>query len=502
MAGMSGPIDMRNPLARLAMVLLTGSILLLAACSHEDRPLSRPNVLFIVVDDLRPLIGAYGADEISTPNIDRLAADGVVFRRAYSQWPACGPSRASILSGLRPSTSGIHYSGQKVQSKIPDAITLPRHFLDNGYRTYSIGKIYHGRDEDPDAWSEPPWQAPSAADNWQGYVSEATRDLRQRLWREALDEDPDAELYQFNGPPFETSARPDAEYVDGETAVQAIETIRRVDAQPFFLAVGFVKPHLPFSAPQEYWDLYDRSALPGPEFPGRPAAGTAIPYLFRELSAYYGIPGDLRLSHEQVQELVHGYYASVSFIDAQVGLLLDELDRRALRDDTIVVLIGDHGFNLGEQDLWGKHSLYELSLHAPLIVSAPQQTGRGTTSDALVELIDVYPTLSELAGLPDLPDVDGRSLVPLMTDPEAPWQAFALSQYRHFMEPYRDTIGYSLRSDRYRYTEWRESGSIVARELYDFGVIPQETANLAAGGEHAQTVGDMSRQLERILSTR
>ncbi len=199
---------------------------------------------------------------------------------------------------------------------------------------------------------------------------------------------------------------------------------------------------------------------------------------------------------------MHGYYASVSFIDAQVGLLLDELDRRGLRDNTIVMLIGDHGFNLGEQDLWGKHSLYELSLHSPLIVSAPQQTDRGTTSDALVELIDVYPTLSERARLPDPPDVDGRSLVPLTTDPGAPWQAAALSQYRHFMDPYRDTIGYSLRSDRYRYTEWRESGSVVSRELYDFGVIARETANLAADGEYAQTVADMSRQLGQVLSTR
>ncbi len=485
-------------------ILVLCCYLLLTACSADDNKTqpNRPNILFVIVDDLRPLLGAYGVPDAVTPNIDRLAADGVTFRRAYSQWPVCGPSRASFMSGLRPSTSGIHYSGQNVQSKIPDAITLPRHFRNHGYQTYSIGKVYHGRDEDPGAWSEAPWQAPEATDNWQGYVSDATRDLRTRLWRAALADNPDAELYQFNGPPTEASDQPDAAYVDGATALQAITTMRNTSRQPFFLAVGFVKPHLPFAVPQKYWDLYDRSALPAAAYGSRPAGGTDIPYLFGELRAYHGIPDDLDLPLEQARDLVHGYFASISFIDAQVGLLLDALDQLNLRDNTIVVLIGDHGFHLGEQGLWGKHSLYELSLRSPLIVSAPRQNGRNLSSDALVEFIDIYPSLAELAGLPRPTAVDGRSFVPLMKDPDAPGKELALSQYRHFMEPYRDTIGYSIRTDRYRYTEWRRNDSVFARELYDLTGWTLERANVADDPQHADAVRQLSEHIDGFLVAR
>ena len=468
-----------------------------------------PNVLFVIVDDLRPQLGAYGFEFMHTPSMDRLAEEGLLFRRAYSQWPVCGPSRASMLSGLRPDSSGIHYNGQRLRSAVADIVSLPEHFRNNGYRTLSIGKVYHARDEDLQAWSDPPWQAAGTGDNWQGYASAESRELRQRLWREALMSDPDAKLYQFNAGAVERAYLPDNLYRDGKIADKAVGILREIATrqsagQPFFLAVGFVKPHLPFAAPGRYWDLYERSALrPPANASRRPVGSTEIPYIYSELQSYRGIPAGGQPTEDLVTTLIHGYYAAVSFVDAQVGKLLAELDRLDLRKNTIVVLAGDHGFHLGEQAIWAKHSLFELSLHTPLIVSVPAQKVRGAATEALVELVDIYPSLIELAGLESSPRFDGESFVPLLDDPDRAWKESALSQYRHFREPYRDIIGYSIRTDRYRYTLWQDTRqrprAAFASELFDLSAGTGETINVADRPQYRDIVEELSARIDAAL---
>ncbi len=478
----------RPLLIAIAALLTISSITNSIAEQPEDTV--RPNVLLIMVDDLRPELGAYGVDDMHTPNIDRLAADGLVFRRAYAQWPSCAPSRASILSGLRPTRRENRREAVSVPS-------LPRHFRDNGYRTISIGKVYNDIDDDPEAWTEAPWRVESADMNWQGYASEESQSLRERLWREARRLDPDARLYQFNAGATEAAELPDDAYRDGQIAIRALEALRQNSEENFFIAVGFVKPHLPFAAPRRYWDLYSRDLMLGTDYDSRPVSASRFPYLFRELEAYQDMPEGLELSADQYRELKHGYRACVSFIDAQVGLLLDELERLDLRDDTIVVLMGDHGFHLGEQGVWGKHSLWESALHTPLIVSVPGQTTRGASSHALVELLDAYPALSELAGLERPEGLDGLSFAPLVDNPRLAWKSAALSQYQPFLEPYRDVMGHSVRTDRYRYTEWRSPESLVEVELYDLDANGLESVNVANDPRYADVVEELSSLMPR-----
>ncbi len=471
------------------------------AGAQDSAPQESPNVLLIIVDDLRPQLGAYGFDVMRTPNIDRLAEEGLLFRRAYAQWPVCGPSRASLLSGLRPDTTGIYNNGRRLDSADTEIVSLPAHFRRNGYRTLSVGKVYHSRNDDLGAWSEQPLNTAPNDDNWQGYGSPETHELRLRLWEEALAEDPNALFHQFNAGAVERADLPDSEYRDGKIADMAVEVLRENAGQPFFAAVGFVKPHLPFAAPSRYWDLYDRADLQPMAGSTRPDGTTEIPYIYSELESYRGIGSDDELTGEQVLELIHGYFAAVSFVDAQVGKLLDELDRLDIRDNTIVALVGDHGFHLGEQGIWAKHSLFELSSQTPLIVSAPGQATAGASTNALVELVDIYPSLVELAGLDPSPRFDGESFVPLMDDPDTPFKDAALSQYRHFMEPYREIMGYSIRTDRYRFSLWRDNarqGAAFARELYDLGVDGSESVNLAHDPAYEVTVQDLTNRIDAL----
>ncbi|MFW6189973.1 MAG: sulfatase [Planctomycetota bacterium] len=437
----------------------------------------RPNVLFIVVDDLRPQLGCYGHQQMVTPHIDRLAERGVTFRRAYCQVPVCGATRASLLTGVRPLRDRFTDYKTWVEEDLPDALTLPEHFRKHGYVTLSNGKVFHHRTDTAErSWSEEPWHPNKEGGDWRNYLlEESTKGA-----------EPGAA-----GTPFECAEVPDNAYFDGQIADRTVRDLNRladVDG-PWFLAAGFLKPHLPFNAPKRYWDLYRREDvnLADNPFPPEGAPEQAL-HNWGELRAYLGIPAEGPLSDDLSRDMVHGYYAATSYTDAQVGRVLRELERLGMRENTAVVLWGDHGWQLGEHGLWCKHCNFNTSLNAPLMVSFAG-LGAGAAPSALVEFIDVYPTLCDLAGLP-LPDhLQGSSFLPLLEEPEREWKRAVFSRYK---------AGDSVRTDRYLYTRWTdEQGEMTARMLYDHEADPDENVNVVERLEHEQTVAEVEDILER-----
>jgi len=467
-----------------------------------------PNVLFIAVDDLRPDLGCYGHEFVKSPHIDRLAADGTVFNRAYCQQAVCSPSRTSLLTGRRPDTTKIYDLFTHFRIHLPDIVTLPQHFKQHGYHTQSIGKIYHGHLDDPMSWS-----APSIRAQGMWYCDPAiVADLMERRKklrdprRVELEKDPatgtvlrvQRKGQHINGPSSEAANINESELPDGRTTDVAIDLLGEYGKKsdtPFFLAVGYLKPHLPFVAPRKYYDLYDLETvgLPDNPYPPRDCPPLALSD-WGELRSYSDIPSKPAtdpLSAEKTLQLRRAYYACVSYIDAQVGRLLDALDRLGLADNTIVILWGDHGWQLGEHGQWCKHTNFELATRVPLIVRAPGQRHPGARSNALVEFVDIYPTLCELAGLP-LPDgLEGVSMVPVMKEPARAWKSAAFSQY-----PRDQVMGYSMRTDRFRYTEWRQGDEVVARELYDHKYDPAENVNVVDRPQHRDQVEMLSKQLK------
>jgi len=469
--------------------ILAVAVLALAGCQAEaPEPVvaeasARPNILFLAVDDLRPELGAYGRAEIHSPNIDRLASEGLLFERAYVQQAVCSPSRTSLLSGLRPDAAQVWDLQTHFRDTVPDVVTLPQHFKQNGYHAEWWGKLYHANLLDEPSWTKQ-GQRFEPEGNWRAYVTDEANRL--------------AEANEGGGPPFERADVPDDAYPDGKIASNAVAALQRLakSDQPFFLAVGFYKPHLPFNAPAKYWDLYDPATIEPPEFDHAPEGTPEIALMnWGELRAYSGVPRKGDVDRDLARELIHGYRACVSYTDAQIGKVLDELDRLGLRESTIVMLWGDHGWKLGDYGDWCKHSNFELDTRAPLIVSAPGMKARGQSTPALVEFVDMYPTLVEMAGLP-LPDhLQGTSFAPLLEDSGQTWKDVALSQY-----PRGTNMGPSMRTDRYRFTQWRsEGGEVIARELYDHEASdPLEVRNLADDPAHTETV----RELEALLDER
>ncbi|MEM9673471.1 MAG: sulfatase [Bacteroidota bacterium] len=446
--------------------------------SRTQAVADRPNVLFIAVDDLRPELGCYGKTAMISPNIDRLADTGTLFNRAYCQIPVCGASRASLLTGLRPTRDRFLGYSTRADEDAPGAITLPQHFRKNGYYTISNGKIFHHRDDKAGSWSEPAWRPQNPGNNWRDYVTEAAQQIA-------------AEHGNGRGPAFERAQVLDTAYYDGKIAAKAIEDLKRLKEkdQPFFLAVGFLKPHLPFNAPQKYWDLYDPRTLPEASNPFEPEnAPDAALHNFGELRNYAGIPPEGSLHPSLAKLLVHGYYACTSYTDAQIGKVLDALDILGLSDNTIVVLWGDHGWNLQEHGLWCKHCNFETSLRAPLLIKAPGFPERQRT-EALTEFVDIYPTLCELANLPLPEHLEGESLLLLLSQPNLPGKEFIYSKYYN---------GFSVKNDRYRYTEWsEEDGEIYARMLYDHQQDSLENVNIVEQPEHADLVQLLQQHLHQ-----
>ncbi|WDE97795.1 sulfatase [Lentisphaera profundi] len=427
-----------------------------------------PNILFIAIDDLKPELGAYGYTQVKSPNIDQLAKSATTFTNAHCQWAVCGPSRASLMTGLYPESTGVMDLKTKMRSINPDVLTLPQHFKNSGYFTAATGKIYDprcvdGREKD-DAAS---WSIPYKGVN---YGKVKLKDgKRFALAPDIADED----------------------LTDGQILLNGLELLKQANEQekPFFLAVGFKKPHLAFVAPKRYWDLYDRNSLTLPSF--REQAQGASPYGWHdsnELRGYDGIPKKGPIPMELQKEAFHGYLACVSYIDTLVGRLIKRLDDLNLRENTIIVLWGDHGFHLGDHNMWGKHTNLEQATRVPLIIYIPGQTANQSSTPA--ELMDMYPTLCDAAGITTPKIVQGDSLLKVIKGTEKQHQNGAISFFKS-----KGAKGYSYRTQRYRYIEWIKANKVDAIELYDYEQDPGETLNLATNKDYAALIKELSTQL-------
>ena len=420
------------------------------------------NVLFIAIDDLRPLLGCYGYPEMHTPHIDALAERGTLFNRAYCQFPVCNPSRASVLTGLRPDTVGVYDNFANFRDTVPEAITLPQHFKAHGYHTRSVGKITHGPNAllDQISWSAPIWR---------------------ELWRP---------VDKSMNPSWQALDVADSELEDGRIAKAAVDVLKEIKNREFFLAVGFNKPHLPFYAPSKYFDLYPTQTFLLPVDSRLPKNAPDIASNPQGLKGYQDISKYPPFADEKTLELIRAYAATTSYVDAQVGQILNQLDTLGLTENTVIVLWGDHGFHLGEHGLWRKNTLFEDSVRSPLIVSVPGQTSPNTKTDALVELIDIYPTLCEACQLPTPTELEGISMMPIVEQPARAWKTAAFNQLARG----RNLRGYSMRTQRYRYTEWGQNGRRGV-ELYDYEADPNETVNVAELPENTELVAHLSERL-------
>jgi iduronate 2-sulfatase len=445
----------------------------------------KPNVLLICVDDLKPILGCYGDKVVKSPNVDRLAARSMLFERAYTNQAVCAPSRNSLMTGRRPQHLGIYDLGTNFRKALPDAVTLTQYFKQHGYRTEGLGKILHvghGNKEDPASWSVPHFQIPVVA-----YSNPQHRTGEEQTREEALFANKSPQGLR-RGPAYEAADVADNAYPDGKLAEEAIRRLRSAAEKPeqaFFIAVGFVKPHLPFCAPKKYWDLYDPAVFKLAEQQTPPeGAPRYAPTTWGELRQYEGIPERGPLSPEVQRTLIHGYYAAISYMDAQLGRVLDTLEETGLAKNTIIVVWGDHGWHLGDHGMWCKHSNYEQANRIPLLIAAPGVTKSATRTEALVESVDLYPTLAELAGLPAprVPQgLDGRSLLPLLRDPKAASKEAVFHVYPRGRGAGQQWLGRAVRTARYRFVEWKKPGAPADSaefELYDYEKDPQETKNI------------------------
>ncbi|MBC2844704.1 sulfatase [Winogradskyella flava] len=437
---------------------------------QDQKPM---NILFIAVDDLRPELNLYGVNHIKSPNLDKLADESLVFDRAYCNIPVCGASRASLLTGLRPTRHRFINYSTRADKDAPQAVSLPNFFKQNGYTTISNGKIYHKRNDDSLAWDNI-WFPKGNIRNYQ-------------LEKNRIDNG-DANLAVAGAAAFEMADVDDTAYFDGKIAQKGIADLKMLKNknEPFFLALGFMKPHLPFNAPKKYWDLYDRAKIELPESYVQPKSTPKQAFHnFGELRNYGNIPKKGDLPKDLAKELIHGYYACVSYIDAQIGLVLGELKRLELEDDTIVVLWGDHGWNLGDHKLWSKHSTFETALKTPLILKVPGKT-KGQKTNAITEYVDIYPSLVELAGLDVPKNIEGHSFAPILNG-ETPEKDWAVSKFK-------DAV--TLIKGNLFYTEWtKDDGIAYARMLFDHKTDPLELDNLAEKPEYQETVNELAKEL-------
>lgn len=465
----------------------------------------RPNVLMILVDDLKPALGCYGDSTAKTPAIDALAARGMRFDLAYCNQAVCAPSRFTLMLGSHSTSTGLYGLGSQLRDIVPNAVTMPQYFAKHGgYRTESLGKVFHighGNYGDPDSFNVPHFKEKVIE-----YVDAESTQGGQLTREEAYftNQKLDRILSLPRGAAFESPDVADDAYADGRVAE---ETIRRLtaakrrmkaDGTPFFIVAGFARPHLPFSAPKRYWDLYDPAELPMPKFEDLPKDAPATAgKRGGEIRNYFPVPGKkdpTKIGNDLKRKLIHGYYASSSYVDAQIGKVVSELDELQLSQNTIVVLWGDHGFHLGDLGIWTKHTNYEQANRIPILISAPGVTAAGSSTRQPAESVDIFPTLAELAGLPvptGAQPIDGISLVPVLKDP-----AVRVRDHAYHAYP-KSKLGRAIRTERYRLVEWKKIGqgkSEAEYELYDYQSDPLETQNLAA------TSPDVVDRLKNMLA--
>ena len=511
-------------------------ILFVLAFAYSSHAADKPNILFIAVDDLRPELGCYGSDIAMTPNLDRLAQNGLLFERAYCQQAICSPSRASLMTGARPDTIKVIENYTYFRDLNPDIVTLPQHFRANGYETVYMGKVFHGQYTDEElSWSrepargrvgvEPPKLPGGYALPENQETFKKNRALMTAKYGEA------AKRGLGNGPAYECADVPDHTYSDGFNTDLAIATMKdmlKAGDKPFFLALGFMKPHLNWVAPKRYWDLYDPAKIPLASQLDGPENGAEMGlHASFELRVRYGIPKTGPIGPELATKLRHAYMACVSYVDAQIGRMIAALDQAGIRDNTIIVVWSDHGWHLGEMGIWGKATNYEIATRVPLVIWTPDMPdkNRGKATDALVELVDIYPTLCDLAGIVTPDHLEGNSFAPLLNDPKRSWKSAAFSQFPNpalrewaanplspgMRETYfgplikeveariiaqqkqrwdRDLfenhlMGYAMRTDRYRLVVWKDrrrpADKPIFVELYDHKTDPSETLNIAEG---------------------
>ena len=457
---------------RIARYVLSVGLMFLApagagTAAAAEAPNGKLNVLFIASDDLNNRLGCYRDPLVKTPNIDRLAARGMRFNRAYCQFPLCNPSRASFLTGLRPDTTGVQENSTHFRKNIPDAVTLPELFRKNGYYVVRVGKLFH--------YGVPGQIGTSGLDDpqsWQEVVNPHGRD-------KDTDEDKIFSIRPGTGfgatLSWLSAEGTDEEQTDGQGATAAIRLLEEHAREPFFLAVGFYRPHTPYVAPKSYFGLYPLETIPLVKEPADDRDD--IPPLALTVK-----PPNYDLTAQLQRQAIEAYIASISFMDAQVGRVLDALQRLGLADNTVVVFMSDHGYHLGEHGLWQKMTLFEESARVPLLIAAPGAKAAGQACDRLVESIDVYPTVADLCGLAPLAQLEGRSLRPLLNEPAQPWKRAAYTQVRRT----GDVMGRSVRTERWRYTEWDEGRQ--GAELYDHDLDPHEFHNLANDPAQADVV--------------
>lgn len=444
----------------LALVL---SLSFLQAVPAQE--VKKLNVLFIMSDDMRPDLGCYGNPYVQSPNIDALAKTGVRFERAYCQFPLCNPSRTSLLTGRQPPRTGVLDNVTWFGAAHPDFVTLPKHFKQNGYASLRSGKIFHGGIDDVEAWTEG-----GEKRNFEGATINPVRPAnRQQLSDRSI-------VLEGNG----------ESHGDFKIADRAIDYLRRYRDKPFFLACGFNKPHSPPTAPKRFFDLYDSAKLPlPPDFVSKPTVPEGYPK--QSVTRNGDLFIDREASPEAAREMIRAYWASISWVDWNVGRVLAELDKLGLRDKTIVLFWGDHGYHLGEKGKWAKHgSLFEVGTRVPLIVAAPGAKGNGKPSPRIVQTLDLYPMLVELCGLPAVKGLEGHSLVPLLADPQAQWDHPAFSVAGNTGK----LAGVAVRTERYRYAEYN-SGNGGAM-LFDEQADPHEMKNLADDPKFASVKAKLS----------
>lgn len=497
-----------NPPLRALFAVVRVLVFVLGLFSRPALPAAesaaRPNVLLILSDDLRPQLGCYGDPIVQTPHLDAFAREAVRFDRAYVQIAICSPSRNSFLSGLRPGTTGLRGFGKTIREAVPEVVTLPQHFKQHGYRAVALGKIFHvyaetglGSEDDPTSWSEP-----------HGLPQNPVWGPEQNAIREKLIAEARAAGKEFKhshdwprGAAMEAPDVPDDALRDGETAKRAEEFLRArarrsegADGreQPFFLAVGFYQPHLPFVAPRKYFDLYDPEKLPLPKQLTPPRGAPNGTLNLGMVANYHDFPPPEKQDDAFKRRYLQAYLANISYMDACAGRVLRALRETGLQRNTIVVFAGDHGYLMGEHGSWGhKHCNYEMATRAPLLVSAPGSKAAGQGTRALVEFVDLYATLADLAGLPAPARHEGTSFAALLHDPARPWKRAAFSEMNR-----GGRLGRAIRTESHRYVEWTDrANAVVGRELYDYVADPEETENLAGKPEHAARVRELAAQL-------